>query len=78
MNMIADGTIAHDPASSGLSAAQAAAMARVGQMLGHLNAAVAAAVETGLTVELIRASRHHSGARTWGDQLKPVVARADG
>jgi hypothetical protein len=76
MNTMAVAPLAHDPALSGLTDAQAAAMTKVAQMIGHLNAAVAAAVDAGLTVELMRASRHHSDARAWGDQLKPMVARA--
>ena len=40
--------------------------------LHRLNQSVARAVEAGVTVELIRSSRHHNGDGNWGDLLIPV------
>ncbi len=41
--------------------------------LHRLNQAVMTAVEAGVSVELVRSSRHHSGTGSWGDLLVPVV-----
>jgi hypothetical protein len=31
------------------------------------------AVESGVSVELVRSARHHGGAGNWGDLLIPVI-----
>jgi len=41
--------------------------------LHRLNQAVMNAVETGVSVELVRSARHHGGNGNWGDLLIPVV-----
>jgi len=41
--------------------------------LHRLNQSVARAVEAGVTVELIRSSRHHNW--NWGDLLIPVITK---
>lgn len=43
--------------------------------LHRLNQSVARAVDAGVTVELIRSSRHHNGAGNWGDLLVPVITK---
>lgn len=43
--------------------------------LHRLNQSVSRAVESGVTVELIRSSRHHSGTGNWGDLLVPVITK---
>jgi hypothetical protein len=43
--------------------------------LHRLNQSVARAVEAGVTVELIRSSRHHNGDGNWGDLLIPVITK---
>lgn len=43
--------------------------------LHRLNQAVMRAVEAGLSVELIRSSRHHNGDGAYGDLLVPVITR---
>ena len=43
--------------------------------LHRLNQSVSRAVEAGVTVELIRSSRHHSGTGNWGDLLVPVITK---
>jgi hypothetical protein len=41
--------------------------------LHRLNASVMKAVESGVSVELVRSARHHGGDGNWGDLLIPVV-----
>ncbi|MEM0977865.1 MAG: hypothetical protein AAGJ34_10040 [Pseudomonadota bacterium] len=43
--------------------------------LHRLNQSVVRAVEAGVTVELIRSSRHHNGDGNWGDLLVPVIVK---
>ena len=64
-----------ETAAPTLTPAQADRLEAVRLEIERLNAAVREAVQAGLAVELARASRHHSPAGCWGDQLRPVVAR---
>lgn len=60
--------------------AQTRAIHRVADAVHRLNEAVQRAVSEGLSVEMIRVSRFHSGAGAWGDQMVPTVrepARAE-
>lgn len=41
--------------------------------LHRLNASVMKAVESGVSVELVRSARHHGGDGNWGDLMIPVV-----
>ncbi|MFK7901410.1 MAG: hypothetical protein AB8B49_01070 [Nitratireductor sp.] len=43
--------------------------------LHRLNQSVTRAVEAGLSIELIRSSRHHAGNGAWGDLLVPVITK---
>lgn len=43
--------------------------------LHRLNQSVARAVDAGVSVELIRSSRHHNGTGNWGDLLVPVITK---
>ena len=43
--------------------------------LHRLNQSVIRAVDAGVSVELIRSSRHHNGNGKWGDLLIPVITR---
>lgn len=61
-----------DPDSS-MSGDQDAAIRQLANNLHRLNEAVVKAVEAGLTVEFIRASRYHNAVGDWGDQLTPVI-----
>ena len=47
----------------------------VAEQIDRLNAAVRAAVDSGLSVELQRSERHHSGQGCWGDVMKPVIVK---
>lgn len=58
-----------------LSPEQADRLWAVRDQLDRLNVVVRDAVQAGLSVELQRTSRHHSGGGCWGDQMQPVVAR---
>jgi len=42
--------------------------------LHRLNASVMKAVEAGVSVELMRSARHHSGEGAWGDLLTPILS----
>ena len=44
--------------------------------LHRLNQSVIRAVNAGVSVELIRSSRHHNGEGNWGDLLIPVVSKS--
>jgi hypothetical protein len=49
------------------------AIKRVAEAAHRLNEAVQRAVANGLSVELVRVSRHHDGRGNWGDQMAPAV-----
>lgn len=57
---------------------QQRALRRMADAVHHLNLAVTRAVESGLSVELVRASRHHDGSGNWGDQMVPLVRVREG
>ncbi len=52
---------------------QERALRRMADAVHYLNLAVMRAVDSGLSVELVRASRHHDGGGNWGDQMVPLV-----
>lgn len=54
---------------------QEAAIRRVANDLHRLNEAITRAVNAGVTVELMRASRFHSEQGAYGDQMIPVITR---
>ncbi len=56
-----------------MSADQQSAIRILANDLHRLNQAVMRAVETGVSVELVRSARHHGGDGNWGDLLIPVV-----
>ena len=49
------------------------AIQRIADAVHRLNYAVQKAVDSGISVELIRVSRHHSGQGDWGDQIVPTI-----
>jgi hypothetical protein len=59
--------------SSTMSTDQQAVIRMVANDLHRLNQSVMKAVEAGVSVELVRSARHHSGAGNWGDLLIPVI-----
>ena len=59
--------------SSAMSDEQQAAIRIVANDLHRLNQAVMKAVEAGVSVELVRSTRHHGGNGNWGDLLIPVI-----
>jgi len=59
--------------SSAMSADQQAVIRMVANDLHRLNQSVMKAVEAGVSVELVRSARHHSGSGNWGDLLIPVI-----
>ena len=64
--------------ASAMSTDQQAAIRVLANDLHRLNQAVMQAVEAGVSVELIRSARHHSGNGNWGDLLIPVVVTKQG
>jgi hypothetical protein len=52
---------------------QERALRRMADAVHTMNLAIARAVDSGLSVELVRGSRHHDGSGNWGDQMVPLV-----
>lgn len=49
------------------------AIHRVADAVHRVNEAIQRAVAAGVSVELVRVSRHHDGTGAWGDQMIPLV-----
>jgi hypothetical protein len=49
------------------------AVVRVADAVHRMNEAIQRAVGAGVSVELVRVSRHHDGGGNWGDQMIPLV-----
>lgn len=64
-----------EPATPEKSGSSDQAIRMLANNLHRLNQSVIEAVEAGVTVELIRSSRHHDGDGNWGDLLIPVVTK---
>lgn len=61
--------------ASTMNADEQAAIRMVANDLHRLNQSVMKAVEAGVSVELIRSARHHSGNGNWGDLLTPIIVK---
>lgn len=61
--------------ASTMSADQQSAIRMVANDLHRLNQSVMKAVEAGVSVELIRSARHHSGDGNFGDLLTPIIVK---
>ena len=59
--------------ASAMSSDQQATIRMVANDLHRLNQSVMEAVESGVSVELVRSARHHGGNGNWGDLLIPVI-----
>ncbi len=55
---------------------QANCMAALANQIDALNETMRNAVETGLSIELRRTSRHHQGGGYWGDIIAPNVIKS--
>ncbi|MFD1882278.1 hypothetical protein [Paracoccus pacificus] len=53
------------------------AIQRVAEATHRLNEAVQRAVSKGVSVEIIRVSRYHDGAGSWGDQVVPTIRQKE-
>ncbi len=53
--------------------AQTRAIHRVADAVHRMNEAVQRAVSEGVSVELVRVTRHHNGGGAWGDQVVPTI-----
>ncbi len=62
--------------SSSMNDDQQAAIRSLANDLHRLNYSVMKAVEVGVSVELVRSSRHHGGDGNWGDLLIPVIVKS--
>ena len=63
--------------TSAMEESQQTAIRMLANDLHRLNQAVMRAVEAGVSVELVRSARHHSGNGNWGDLLIPVVLKSE-
>ena len=61
--------------SSTMNADEQTAIRMVANDLHRLNQSVMKAVEAGVSVELIRSARHHSGDGNFGDLLTPIIVK---
>ena len=61
--------------TSTMNEKQRLAINHLASELHRLNNAVISAVEAGVSVELQRGARHHSGGGNWGDLMIPVVIK---
>ena len=61
--------------ASSMNTDEQAAIRRLANDLHRLNQAVMAAVDAGVSVELIRSARHHGGNGNWGDLLTPIIVK---
>jgi len=61
--------------ASAMNPDEQSAIRRVANDLHRLNQSVMLAVEAGVSVELIRSARHHSGNGNWGDLLTPIIVK---
>jgi len=61
--------------STSMSGDEQSAIRMVANDLHRLNQSVMKAVEAGVSVELIRSARHHSGDGNFGDLLTPVIVK---
>ncbi|ALN74871.1 hypothetical protein [Aureimonas sp. AU20] len=62
--------------ATALTEAQQASIRTLANELHRLNHAVMEAVEAGVSVEFVRASRHHGGDGTFGDLMTPRITSA--
>ena len=61
--------------SSSMSDEQQTAIRMLANDLHRLNHSVMRAVESGVSVELVRSARHHGGGGSWGDLMIPVIVK---
>lgn len=61
--------------ASTMSSDEQTAIRMVANDLHRLNQSVMKAVEAGVSVELIRSARHHSGDGNFGDLLTPIIVK---
>mgnify|MGYP001156599482 CR=1 FL=1 len=64
--------------SSAMNDDQQAAIRMLANDLHRLNHSIMKAVEAGVSVELVRSGRHHSGDGNWGDLMIPVIVTQKG
>jgi hypothetical protein len=64
-----------DELASEMSPEQQAAIRILANELHRVNGAVMNCVEQGLSVELQRVMRHHSGDGYWGDMIVPIIVK---
>jgi hypothetical protein len=64
--------------SGNMTKNQKLAINRLATQLHHLNNAMIAVVDSGVSVELQRGARHHAEGGYWGDLMIPVVMKQKG
>ena len=60
---------------SSVNSDQESAIRQLANDLHRLNHAVMKAVDSGVSVELVRSARHHGGNGNWGDLMVPVIVK---
>ncbi len=61
--------------SSSVNNDQESAIRQLANDLHRLNHSVMKAVDSGVSVELVRSARHHGGSGTWGDLMVPIIVK---
>jgi hypothetical protein len=61
--------------ASTMNADEQAVVRMLANDLHRLNQTIMKAVETGVSVELIRSARHHGGSGNWGDLMTPIIVK---
>ncbi|EYD77359.1 hypothetical protein Rumeso_01066 [Rubellimicrobium mesophilum DSM 19309] len=61
--------------SLALTDRQMDAIESVAEQIERLSDVIRAAVDSGLSVELHRSARYHSGQGCWGDVMRPVIVK---
>lgn len=46
---------------------------QITEAIQRINEAIMQAVDQGVCIELVRASRYHDGCRNWGDQITHII-----
>ena len=58
-----------------VDADQESSIRQLANDIHRLNHSVMKAVESGVSVELVRSARHHGGNGNWGDMMVPVIVK---
>jgi hypothetical protein len=57
--------------------APAASLQQVLDSIQKTNDSIRTAIESGISIELVRTSRLHNGQGSWGDQIAPAIRKGE-